>query len=63
LTPDEGLIVTLIGENGGKKTNISSVTITGQKIKAIDFSAIFKKLTEKLETILFDLKMMRNKQL
>jgi ABC-type Mn2+/Zn2+ transport system ATPase subunit len=58
LTTDEGLIVTLIGENGGKKTNISSVTITGQKRKAIDFSAIFKKPTEKFETILFDLKMM-----
>lgn len=49
-------MITLLGETAGKKTNISSLTIEGEKKKAVDFSAIFKKPTEKYDTLIFEVK-------
>jgi hypothetical protein len=53
LSDKDGLIITLIGENGSNKVNISNVTIEGEKSDSIDFSALFKKPTEKYENLVF----------
>lgn len=54
ITEKQGIIITLIGENGKDKKNISSVTIQGNNKRSVDFSAVFKKPTEKYETLLFN---------
>lgn len=54
VTEKEGIKITLIGENGKDKTNISSVTIQGNNKRSVDFSVVFKKPTEKYETLLFN---------
>lgn len=55
VTEKQGIKITLIGENGKEKTNISSVNIQGNNKRSVDFSAVFKKPTEKYETLLFNI--------
>lgn len=51
----QGIKITLIGENGKDKSNISSLTIQGNNKKSVDFSAVFKRPAEKYETLLFNI--------
>lgn len=54
VTEKQGIKITLMGEKGKEKANISSVTIQGNNKRSVDFSAVFKKPTEKYETLLFN---------